>query len=91
MNTTLIAVGVGVACLLVGLVHWFLARLAPVWPGALVPALWAGAAVFGVVTGRIQSLVDVGGVLLVGVVLARIWHEGRQKRATRSAPTAAHT
>jgi len=85
--TTLLTIGLVAGCILVGLVHRQAARLAPAWPGAVVPALWAAAAVYLLVSGSINSLVDVAGVVLVTVVLARIWHEGRQHRAARSAPT----
>jgi hypothetical protein len=85
--TLLITIGLAAGCILVGLIHRQLARLAPAWPGAVVPALWAGAAVYLAVSGSLDSLVDVGGIVLVTVVLARIWHEGRQHRLARSAPS----
>ena len=83
--TALVAIAIVVGCILVGLIHGRLARLAPVWPGAVVPLLWVASAITLVAAGLIRSAVDVGGLLLVSVVLARIWHEGRQKRAARSA------
>lgn len=86
--TTLI-IGLVAGCVLIGLLQWRLAQLAPAWPGAVVPVLWVGTAISLVVAGEIHSLVDVGGLLLVTVVIARLWHDGRQKRATRSAPAAA--
>ncbi len=85
--TILITIGLAAGCILIGLLHRQLARLAPAWPGAVVPVLWAGAAIYLAVSGSLRSLVDVGGVVLVTVVLARIWHEGRQHRSTRSTPT----
>lgn len=85
----LITLAIAAGCLTVGVVHWRLARLAPRWPGAVVPALWVGTAVVLVARGTIDSLVDVGGLLLVTVVLARIWHEGRQKRAAKPVPSTA--
>jgi hypothetical protein len=86
MNEVLIVVGIAAACIVVGLIHWMLARLAPVWPGAIIPTLWVMTAIYLVATGGIDSIVDVGGLILVSVVLARIWHEGRQKRAKLTAP-----
>lgn len=87
--TVLLILGLAAACILVGLVHRQLARLGPAWPGAVVPVLWVATAISLVATGNIRSAVDVGGLLLVSVVIARIWHEGRQHRAARSAPAAA--
>jgi len=83
---TLITIGLVAGCILVGLVHRQLARLAPAWPGAVVPALWAAAAIYLLASGSIDSLLDGAGLVLVTVVLARIWHEGRQHRSTRSTP-----
>lgn len=89
--TFLIIAGIATGAILVGLVHGRLARLEPVWPGAIIPALWGGTAIMLVAAGSIHSIVDMGGVLLVSVVILRIWHDGRQKRTARSAPTAAVT
>lgn len=86
---TLITIGLVAGCILVGLVHRHLARLAHGWPGAVVPALWVGAVIYLAASGSLASLLDVGGVVLVSVVLARIWHEGRQHRTARSAPVPA--
>lgn len=87
--TVLVILGLVAGCVLVGLAQWRLAQLAPVWPGAVIPVLWLAAAIALVVVGAISSFVDVAGLLLVGVVIARLWHDGRQKRSARSAPAAA--
>lgn len=87
--TVLITIGIAAGCIIIGLVHRQLAGLAPVWPGLILPVLWLGTATYLLASGRLHSLVDVGGIVLAGVVIARLWHEGRQKRAARPAPTAA--
>ena len=85
----LITAAVALACIILGLIHWQLSRSGPRWAGVIVPALWVAAAIYLVVTGTINTLLDIGGLVLVTVVLARIWDDGRRKRTRVTRPTSA--
>jgi len=85
----LITAAIALACIILGLIHWQLSRSATRWPGAIIPALWVAAAGYLVATGTIDSLLDVAGLVVVTVALARIWDDGRRKRAALSSPTSA--
>ena len=87
--TWLSSAAIALACIAVGLIHRQLSRSAARWPGAVVPALWVAAALYLVAAGAINSLLDVGGLVLVTVVLARTWDDGRRQRAALRTPASA--
>lgn len=74
MLTVLIAAVVGG----LGLLHWWLSRRTAAWLGGVVPALWLAAAGAWVVQGYVDSAFDAAAIGFSGLVLLRLWDEGRQ-------------
>lgn len=72
---------IGGCLLLVLLVHGWLIKRRPRWPGAIVPALYLGGVGYLAGTGRLTSLVDYlfAAFGLVGLLLW--WSSGRRARA----------
>jgi 4-amino-4-deoxy-L-arabinose transferase-like glycosyltransferase len=59
-------------------VHRWLTRRRTAWFGAVVPVLLLLLAGLGAVRGVVDSALEVAAVAFAGVVLLRMWIEGRQ-------------
>ena len=74
-------VAIVLLCLGLGLLHRSLSRMQTAWPGAVVPTLWAVAAIGFFVQGQVDSALDYVMTVVGLVALLRMWAEGRQARA----------